>query len=1351
MRVAADEHYALEARAEALAFISADAAVRRGQSDRFEIGRLASSDAVDGQEAQHTGGAHAESAHAHTLRAVRLETRVGGKMSLKAHSDTTLLGGAMAETHVGPVLLMAGMSDALVAGGGVRVSLADLAVAGLIGFEEKIGSAFADGALVEAYATHFEREFGAGNHVAGFASFTGTVHVTSASGFRPLFKVATGVRNLTAGGGGGAGPEGPAGAPAQAPPPQVAPPTGRPSDGGLIGDTPEVVGIYSEVGDLGDVGTDAARALDGAADAEDLDDYAEVRDVARVLEEPQYDYADVGRGAPGQVNQPTGAETSFLGDYAEVALANGAEAAGEGDTLATNGPLTNVLAQAGDGSDAARGGDTADILGNLRASAQLQDYEDGQRGAILNLLNDLDSVALTDDVDRPAVIARLQEAQIEASRNAVLAAQSGEDALAAAQNDIAQLYGLARTTVENGNDPQSILDRLAAIYRWRAQNDVEAYANQADAVADIRASVEGILRDNGYRAGAVGTDEAVDADTLARLQQLFDTVDETTGATDEVSLRIDDASDLLSDLFDDIDDGAASTISPESTPGRDPRDLTVGEIDAYRSDGEHNWLEALSSSADRPSRDGEDFRADVPLWNQKLEQYDDGIVGLLTQQQAPALGDGGDRAALLEDLRSAEATAAGRVERANVARNAVAADVAFDQLAAIQFAADAVERGEDPLSGLNDLVETYRWRNQAGLETYADQVRIFEDVRDDVALIFRNNQFDAATELANPDFLSQAQDLFNQLDRVGDASGLDSGADATLALENADDLADNIRPDLIAAAADDSDAYSQLRWQGPTADADSLADLSTDDVYSRLNQQDIYSQPSGRPDDSLYSRLNRGQEGVYSQLNRGEDAYSQLDLGPGSRPGTADNALYQQTSDYWQYNALYGGVGTEAPDDFYESIDLYESLDLYESIDDYATVGPPTPAGPPVGERSFPFVPPRLQDDVDVGNFADFIRAQRDDLTDPLTGLPPTGGTPADAGIRAQRDAYDLALDALQNGDDPLALIDDRVRSARLRQASGTPLIENEVEILSRVRQTLAENFDSFRDGTGPLYDYIAVDNTVQVDQLRVRTQAITDSTAGGEAAAAPGAVVDDFVRTAEGRPSGLGSDVTTRPPAYEEIDLLDDAARNAPVDRPPARPPAAYEDIDLNDVVRNAPVDIDGAAQPVYSDVRQSPRASRPVLPADPSRSAPPAVLRFNSDDPVRFGGILGGGGPLDSKPFFRLTDAEFELAQARAIEIVITDVDTLQELPNTAFGVTGGLKITRADQADLASAADLSAGVREAASGRSQSLPALQSATDAAQPPTAGLPAASPPGLPGSPSVTPPVAGGVTQPRPL
>ena len=119
-------------------------------------------------------------------------------------SDTTLLGGAMAETHAGAVLLTAGMSDSLVAGRGLRATaLVDLWLAGLAGLEEKIGSAIADGALIEAYGTHFEREYGAGNHVAGFANFSGTVHTTAATGFRPLYKVASACANLNAGGGGG--------------------------------------------------------------------------------------------------------------------------------------------------------------------------------------------------------------------------------------------------------------------------------------------------------------------------------------------------------------------------------------------------------------------------------------------------------------------------------------------------------------------------------------------------------------------------------------------------------------------------------------------------------------------------------------------------------------------------------------------------------------------------------------------------------------------------------------------------------------------------------------------------------------------------------------------------------------------------------------------------------------------------------------------------------------------------------------------------------------------------------------------------------------------------------------------
>ena len=534
------ERLALEMRAEALAFVSADAAVRRGESDRFEIGRLASSDAVDGQEAQHIGGAHAESAHAHTVRAMRLETRVDGGMSLRGHSDTTLLGGAMTETCAGPVLLMAGMSDSLVAGGGLRVSVADLAVAGLVGVEEKIGTAIADGALIEAYATHFEREYGPGNHTAGFASFTGTVHVTSASGFRPLFKVASGVRNLTAGGGGGGGgPEGAAVHPARRPLPPLPPDAAGHREVGLIGETPEFAGIYSEVGDV--------------------DIYGDIHEIVGNIEEPIF--ADVHRSVQGIANETTGAGETFIGESAE-AIAVG-------------------------GTEASRGADTADVLGDLRATAELQ-----------------------------------------------------------------------------------------------------------------------------------GTDDALDADKLGRLEELFNTADEAAGATDEVSSRIEDASGTLADLDQR---GAASATGTDSAHARDPRDLTLPQLEAHRSDGQDSWVEALSPKANAPPKPStEDY---MPAWIEQLETWDDEIVGLLNAQQRPALppGDEGARTQLLEDLRSAEATARGDFEKRTAAGQHIGKDVTLDRLNTYRFAADAVQQGEDPLPALNDLLEISRWRSDHGTETYIGQ------------------------------------------------------------------------------------------------------------------------------------------------------------------------------------------------------------------------------------------------------------------------------------------------------------------------------------------------------------------------------------------------------------------------------------------------------------------------------------------------------------------------------------------------------------------------------------------------------------------------------------------------------
>ena len=258
--VGGGNRYVLEIRAEVLKFVAAHVSVRRGQLDRMEIGSQASSDAVAGLETLHVRGCLHERAHSHQVQAERFQTQVDGKLSTHTHSDTILLGGAMAETHAGAVLVTAGMSDDLVAGGGVRATaLVDLWLSGLIGMEEKIGTAIADGALVEAFGTHFEREYGLGNHVAGFASFSGSVYTTAATGFRPLFKVASGVRNLNAGGGAGPAADAPLAAPPSAE--TAVPPlaSGAPPANGMLGGNSEIARVTDNVGDLASATADAEQ------------------------------------------------------------------------------------------------------------------------------------------------------------------------------------------------------------------------------------------------------------------------------------------------------------------------------------------------------------------------------------------------------------------------------------------------------------------------------------------------------------------------------------------------------------------------------------------------------------------------------------------------------------------------------------------------------------------------------------------------------------------------------------------------------------------------------------------------------------------------------------------------------------------------------------------------------------------------------------------------------------------------------------------------------------------------------------------------------------------------------------
>ena len=314
--------YAIQTRAERLQILSRADALRDGTSDRLEVGYgpppvgLSSTDAVKGVE-ESTLGSYELKAKSQITQARRIETNVTGIHALHAHSDVTLLAGTMLDQQTGAILVAAGMSDDMMLGGGVRVTAgADLWLAGLIGMEEKIGTAIADIALIELGSTSFDREYGAALHGYLVARLSGAVHMTMATGFRALSKVTLGVRNLMPMGGeasGGAAPAAPPAAP-------VAPP---PVDSGA---------------DLTLAATDSARGisstvtLDNIEDASalrvavDIDNMEGVEDASRVLSDltTVADTGDLEDGAAASRLQVTAGITSADdGNFAAVVMATG--------------------------------------------------------------------------------------------------------------------------------------------------------------------------------------------------------------------------------------------------------------------------------------------------------------------------------------------------------------------------------------------------------------------------------------------------------------------------------------------------------------------------------------------------------------------------------------------------------------------------------------------------------------------------------------------------------------------------------------------------------------------------------------------------------------------------------------------------------------------------------------------------------------------------------------------------------------------------------------------------------------------------------------------------------------------
>ena len=283
---APQDGYMLETRVESMNILSLGNAVRRGELDTVQIGKAKGIvDIVSGTETATVGGKIREhNGHGLNYVASRVESTIGGRMSITSRfEDSIMLGGAMTDTWVGATMIGAGMSDDLCAGAGVRVTApVDLWLNMLTGMEERPGTVAADGVFVEACGTLLEREYGPSVYAVGTGTWTGTTYLTTKSGFRPLMRVAMGVRNLVPGAG--------AASEEQAPPspPPAAAAGGAVAGAGLVMGGANMARAGLNVGLAGDGMFDAMRAGSAVADASGAHNIADLRrtaDTATQLED----------------------------------------------------------------------------------------------------------------------------------------------------------------------------------------------------------------------------------------------------------------------------------------------------------------------------------------------------------------------------------------------------------------------------------------------------------------------------------------------------------------------------------------------------------------------------------------------------------------------------------------------------------------------------------------------------------------------------------------------------------------------------------------------------------------------------------------------------------------------------------------------------------------------------------------------------------------------------------------------------------------------------------------------------------------------------------------------------------
>ena len=258
-------------------------AERTGELDRTEVGTsddnrdvVAGRDQVeiDGLLDEHTG-------HGLVHVADEVEVNVEGPLRMHAHlEDNIIMARVMRDEFAGGTFVTAAMSDDMAAGLGLRCTAPlDVWVHGLVGMEERPGTCTADGASCSNLPARST------NASTIRARHAGTVVTTMKTGFRPLMKVALGVRNLIPGGGGGGGG-------ASASPPAAPPAPGGGGGGEAAGavtltavESGGAIGRVAAGGDDTDEIVSVVRTVESASDTEEVESLQHPASTADNLDE----------------------------------------------------------------------------------------------------------------------------------------------------------------------------------------------------------------------------------------------------------------------------------------------------------------------------------------------------------------------------------------------------------------------------------------------------------------------------------------------------------------------------------------------------------------------------------------------------------------------------------------------------------------------------------------------------------------------------------------------------------------------------------------------------------------------------------------------------------------------------------------------------------------------------------------------------------------------------------------------------------------------------------------------------------------------------------------------------------